>query len=162
VKLLVCGGRLVGQVAPDLGGDAAAREMARASFERKFVTNYLAKMHEETPITLVIGGSEGGAERLGVNWAGANKVAVMTWQRLKFPKSGLLSSIKLLGGKASSSNYTLETMEARNARMLAGCAPDLVLAFGGGASTQILLQDAREKGLHVVEIAIPPFSQDAL
>lgn len=161
MKLLVCGGRIIGQVAPDSTGDAAAREMARASFERKFMTNYLNKIHEETPISLVIGGIEGGAERIGVNWASANKITVMTWQRLKFPKSSLLPSFKIPGRQPSSTNYTLETMEARNARMLAGCEPDLVLAFGGGAATQLLLKDAKEKGLRVFEIEIPPFSPDS-
>lgn len=161
MKLLICGGRIIGQVAPNATGDAAAREMARASFERKFMINYLNKIHAETPISLVIGGIEGGAERIGVNWAGANKIPVMTWQRLKFPKSSLLPSFNILGGKSSSANYTLETMEARNARMLAGCAPDLVLAFSGAAATQLLLKDAKEKGLQVVEIEIPPFSPDS-
>ena len=109
----------------------------------------------------MIGGIEGGAERIGVNWAGANKIPVMTWQRLKFPKSSLLPSFKILRKNSASANYTLETMEARNARMLAGCEPDLVLAFGGGGATQLLLKDAKEKGLRVVEIVIPPFSPDS-
>jgi hypothetical protein len=70
--------------------------------------------------------------------------------------------MKLLGKKTRSSHHTLESREARNARMLAGSQADLVLAFSGGPTTKILVDDARNKGLRVVEIEIPEFSQETL
>jgi len=53
----------------------------------------------------------------------------------------------------------METFEDRNARMLNGSQPDLVLAFGGGEATKLLVDSARKKGLTVVEIDIPDFSE---
>ncbi len=161
MQVLVCGSRTVGQVSPGLTGPAAAKDLSRASFERKFVTGYLSRLHEKTPITLLIGGEEGGAGSVGLNWARANNIETMGWRRLKFPKSALLASLTSFGKKKRSSDYVMETFEARNARMLEGCQPELILAFGGGESTRLMLELAREKGVRVIEIEIPEFAQDS-
>jgi len=79
--VLVCGGRGVGYVPPESTGSTAAVEMSRASFERKFVVGYLSKIHEETPITLVIAGAEGGPGSISLNWANVNNVPAMRWRR---------------------------------------------------------------------------------
>lgn len=158
MKVLVCGGRTVGQVCPSLSGSAAAKDLSRASFERKFVTGYLSRMHEKTPIALLIAGEEGGAGSIGLNWASANNVEATPWRRLKFPKSTLLSSLTSIGKKQRSSDYAMETFEARNARMLEGSQPDLVLAFGGGDATKLMVDLAKAKGVKVVEIDIPEFA----
>lgn len=162
MKILVCGGSFVGRATPESGGDITPKEMARATYERKFVSDYLDKMHAATPITQLIGGKEGGAERIGLHWARVNQIPISEWNRRKFPKLSLLSPMKLLGKKTRSSHHTLESREARNARMLAGSQADLVLAFSGGPTTKILVDDARNKGLRVVEIEIPEFSQETL
>ncbi len=52
----------------------------------------------------------------------------------------------------------METFEARNARMLEGSQPDLVLAFGGGDATKLIVDIAKAKGVKVVEIDIPEFA----
>jgi hypothetical protein len=162
LKILVCGGSYVGRAAPDGGGDITAKDMARATYERQFVSDYLDKMHAETPITQIIGGKEGGAERIGLHWARVNEIPISEWNRRKFPKLSLLSPINLLGKKARSSRHTLETREARNARMLAGSKPDLVLAFSGGPTTKILIDDARNRGFRVIEVDIPALSPETL
>ena len=133
--------------------------MARASFERKFISDYLNKLHLETPISLVICGSEGGAERVGLSWAEINRIPFSAWSRLKIQKSLILSTFKSLGGKSGSRNHTREELEARNMRMLNGSDPDLVLAFGGGETTRLLVQEARTRGIRVVEISIPEFTE---
>ena len=157
MKVLVCGGRTVGQVNPSLSGPAAGKDLSRASFERKFLTGYLSRMHEKTPITLLIAGEEGGAGSVGLNWAAANNVEAMPWRRLKFPKSTLLSSLTSIGKKQRSSDFAMETFEARNSRMVEGSQPDLVLAFGGGEATKLLVDLAKAKSVKVVEIEIPEF-----
>ncbi len=158
MQLLICGSRLIGQVDQDLTGKAAAQSMNRASAERKFVQEYLSRIHSETPITLLVLGEEGGVGGIGLNWARVNKVPALPWRRLKFPKSTLLNSLKSFRKKEASADYVLETIEARNARMLAGSQPELVLAFGGGETTKLLVQAAKEKGLNVIEIDMPSFS----
>lgn len=158
MQVLVCGNRELGQIAPDLTGKAAALEMTRASAERKFVVDYLSRIHAETPITLLITGQEGGAGSISLNWARANKVPTMPWSRLKFPKSALLNSITSFRKKERQSDYVMETFEARNARMLAGSQAEMVLAFGGGNTTKLLVEAAKQKGLKVVEVEIPAVS----
>jgi hypothetical protein len=159
VQVIVCGARTIGQVAPDLSGKSAAKEMNRASAERKFIIGHLSRLHGETPITMVIAGEEGGVGSIALNWARVNKVPTSVWRRLKFPKSALLNSLASLRKKERAADYTMETFEARNIRVLAGSQPELVISFGGGESTKVLVDAAKEKGLKVVEIEIPDFTQ---
>jgi len=148
---------MIGQVDQGLSGKAAAESMNRATAERKFILEYLSTLHNENPITLLVVGEEGGVGSIGLNWARVNKVQALPWRRLKFPKSTLLNSLKSIRKKERSADYVMETVEARNARMLAGSNPELVLAFGGGETTKILVQAAKEKGLNVIEIEMPSF-----
>lgn len=136
----------------------AALNMNRASAERKFLIDYLSNLHNETPITLLVLGEEGGVGSIGLNWARVNKVSAMPWRRLKFPKSTLLNSLTSFRKKERLADFTMETIEARNIRMLAGSQPDLVLAFGGGETTKLLVRAAKERGLKVVEVEMPSFS----
>lgn len=135
MKILVCGGRNVGKTNPNATHMDAASEIQRATKERNFVSEYLSKFHGEKPITEVIGGDEGGAERLGLHWATVNKVNSIVWKRLN----------------------TKETTIARNSRMLNAGKPDLVIAFGSGQSTSILVKEAKEKGVQTLEVQIPAF-----
>lgn len=152
MKILVCGGRNVGRTRPIAHRDSPA-EIARATKERSFVTEYLTKLHSETPITAVVGGNEGGAERLGVRWAEMNSIPVDVWERRK--DSGKRMLAKTLGLFTRQSASVYETMEERNARMLAGSKPDLVVAFGGGDSTVELTEAARREGIRIIEVQIP-------
>jgi hypothetical protein len=135
VKVLVCGNRNVGRTNPNATHLNAKAEIQRATNERTFVFDYLSTIHKEKSFTEVIGGDEGGAERLGLHWATVNKVSQKVWTR---------SSKK-------------ESVIDRNNRMLAGSIPDLVIAFGSGESTTILIGAAKEKGIQVLEVAIPDF-----
>lgn len=135
MKVLICGGRNVGRTNPNATHLDAAAEITRATKERNFVSEYLSKLHNEKTITEVNGGNEGGAERLGTHWATVNSVQSVVWRRLNSKESVL----------------------TRNSRMLSGSKPDLVIAFGGGESTSLLLKEARDKGFQVIEVEIPDF-----
>ena len=135
MKVLVCGGRNVGRTNPNAAHRDAATEITRATKERNFVSDYLTKFHAEKSITEVNGGDEGGAERLGLHWAAVNKVPPVIWRRLN----------------------SKETTNARNLRMLTGSNPDLVIAFGSGESTSLLVKNAKEKHIQVLEVSIPEF-----
>jgi hypothetical protein len=135
MKVLVCGGRNVGKTNPNATHMDAPAEISRATKERNFVSEYLLKIHNEKPITEVIGGEEGGAERLGLHWAAVNKVNSIVWKRLN----------------------TKETTIARNSRMLNAGKPDLVIAFGSGQSTSVLVKEAKEKGVQTLQVQIPEF-----
>lgn len=133
MKILVCGGRNLGRTNPNATHRDAAAEINRATKEKTYVSEYLTKLHKEKPITCVIAGDEGGAERIGLHWGLVNKVPCDPWKRLN----------------------SKETTIQRNIRMLSGVKPDLVIAFGSGESTTILLQEARKNGFQVIEVQIP-------
>jgi hypothetical protein len=133
VKVLVCGGRNIGRTSPNASHQNAKTEIQRATHERTFVFDYLSTLHKEKSFTEIIGGDEGGAERLGMHWAVVNKVPQRLYARTS----------------------KRETIIGRNKRMLAGSNPDLIIAFGSGVSTEILIGDAKEKGIQVIEVAIP-------
>ncbi len=46
--------------------------------------------------------------------------------------------------------------ESRNQRMIAECAPDLVIAFPGGIGTENMIESARAAGIEVIEIPPAP------
>ncbi len=46
--------------------------------------------------------------------------------------------------------------EGRNQRMIAECAPDLVIAFPGGVGTESMIEAARAAAIEVVEIPPAP------
>ncbi len=135
MKVLVCGGRNVGRTSPNASHQNAKAEIQRATNERTFVFDYLSTIHKEKSFTEVIGGDEGGAERLGMHWAVVNKVPQKLYSRTS----------------------KRETIIGRNKRMLTGSNPDLIIAFGSGVSTEILIGAAKEKGVQVIEVAIPDF-----
>ncbi|MEK4035083.1 hypothetical protein WOC76_08285 [Methylocystis sp. IM3] len=133
-KALICGGRNVGRTDPRVAGSQAGLELRKASAERMFVSKKMDELHQAKNFTLIIAGNEGGAERLGAQWGAANKVAVQLFERKKSSR---------------------ESVMQRNTRMLDEAAPELVIAFGGGESTQALLVEANRRGVAVLEFALP-------
>lgn len=157
MRVIVCGGRGIGQVDPCLTRKSSSLELTRASAERKFIMDYLSRLHSETPLTLLITAEEGVIASICMNWAAMNKVATMPWRRLKFPKSSINNFITSLVKKKQPTDYVMESFEARNARMIADSHAEMVLAFGGGNTTRLLVKAAIEKGFDVVEVEIPHF-----
>jgi len=129
MKAIVCGGRNIGRA--NHHSSDTAQEIARASAERRLVSAKLSELHAERSFSLIIGGNEGGAERLGTHWAEINRVPLKIVERKH-----------------------RETTPLRNARMLQENAPDLVIAFGGGESTDALLADAEKAGVAVIRIDV--------
>jgi len=132
MRAIVCGGRNLGRVNP--GASDAKLEIARATAERKYFTDRIAELHAKHNFTEVIAGNEGGAERLGISWAERNGVRATQVERK--PR---------------------ETVPQRNARMLRDNRPDIVIAFGGGESTNALLVEAEKAGVPVDRNTVPAF-----
>lgn len=154
MKVLVCGGRNVGRTNPNTTLGHSGAEVTRATSERNFVSQYLTKIHSATPITQVIGGDEGGAERIGLNWAATNNIQTDVWARQKTTAGTVTKALDMLRKKNTSSR---ETMAQRNSRMLSGSKPDLVVSFGGGDSSSELVKQAKQKGIEVIEVPLPKF-----
>lgn len=113
MRVLVCGGRNF----CDLDG----------------AHNRLDAMHYEKPISLIIEGGASGADRLGREWAGQNRVDSDTY----------FADWKTHGKAAG---------PIRNQRMIDEGKPDLVLAFPGGRGTADMVRRARTAGIEVVEV----------
>ncbi|MGJ0509312.1 MAG: hypothetical protein ACR652_19750 [Methylocystis sp.] len=135
MKAIVCGGRNVGRARQTTTGVDAGGEIRRASAERKFVADKMSELHAAQPFTRIVGGNEGGAERLATHWATINGVPMSSVER----------------------RNSRETTIQRNMRMLKEHAPELVVAFGGGESTEALLAEAQRTGVAVLRIDIPEF-----
>lgn len=133
MRALVCGGRNIGRTDPRKQSLEAGDEIRRATTVRKFVSETLDSLHAEKIFCEIIGGDEGGAERLGISWAVANQIPRKIFTR---------------------ANRT-ETTIKRNLRMLRESSPDLIIAIGGGESTTALLAEARRLGVPVIELAPP-------
>jgi hypothetical protein len=154
MKLLVCGSRKIGKTDPATPIHLAGIDTQNATLQRKFVYDYLSQYHKLSTVTQVIGGDEGGAERLGQHWAKMNKIPSVTIRRLTFQPSIFWTFISFLTGKKRSSARK-ENIQDRNHRMLAETEPDLIIAFGAGESTETLLQEARDRGIEVIEVDVP-------
>jgi precorrin-6x reductase len=83
-----------------------------------------------------------------------NKIPSVTIRRLTFQPSIFWTFISFLTGKKRSSARK-ENIQDRNHRMLAETEPDLIIAFGAGESTETLLQEARDRGIEVIEVDVP-------
>jgi hypothetical protein len=153
MKILVCGNHKIGKTSAATPHHLAGEDTHLASQQRVFVYDYLSRLHELSTITRVFGGDEGGAERLGLHWAKMNNIPSTTIKRLKFEPSKTSKIVaRLLGGRLSAEK---ETTVERNQRMLDEAMPDLVVAFGTGKYTERLVQDARDRGIEVLEVEAP-------
>ncbi len=133
MKALICGGRNVGRTDPSTGSLQAGPELKKASAERKFVSDKMQELHQGNQFRRIVAGNEGGAERLGAQWAVANSVPVEIVKR----------------------KNSRESVTQRNRRILDDAAPELVVAFGAGESTKALLAEAKRRGIAVMEIDLP-------
>lgn len=97
---------------------------------REEVFAALDKLHEQTPITLLINGGARGADYLSSEWARARGVDLKTYKAAHWDK-GLQAFFNL------------------NAQMLSEQSPDLVVAFPGGNVTEHLVETARSQGIAV-------------
>jgi hypothetical protein len=133
MRAIVCGGRNVGRTDPNALHLGAATEIKKAGAARTFVLEMMDELHADRSFSEIIGGNEGGAERLGISWAASRRIPVNVFER----------------------KSRRETTIHRNLRMLRASKPDLIIAFGGGESTQVLLKEAHKLGVPVLEIALP-------
>ena len=155
MKLLVCGNRKIGKTDPETPFHLVQNDTEKASRQRRMVLDYLSQLHRIRPISLMIAGEEGGAEKLGVHWARMNQIPCVAVRRLKFEPSRLEKSLAFFSSGGGSSSRHKESMLDRNKRMLEENTPDVVLAFGTGVSTEALITDARNRGIEIIEVDIP-------
>lgn len=98
--------------------------------DREAVFEALDALHRATPIEVVIEGGYTGADRLAASWARVREVS--SWRvPAQWSKQGRNAG------------------PLRNARMLAMCAPDLVLAFPGHDGTADMIAQAGDVGVKV-------------
>jgi YspA, cpYpsA-related SLOG family len=129
MKAIVCGGRNFGRTSANAAHLDASDQIKRASAERQFLMNKMSELHTEMKFCEITGGNEGGAERLGTRWAEINKIPVKIFER----------------------RNRRETIVERNSRMLAESSVELLIAFGTGESTTMLLNNAKKIGLAILE-----------
>ena len=102
----------------------------RGFYKESLVIETLDSIHAETPITLIIEGGAKGADELARVWARRRKVPNQTYEA---------NWLKL--GKDAGFQ--------RNQQMLDEGKPDLVIAFPGGAGTDMMVGLAKKQGIEV-------------
>ena len=135
MKAIVCGGRYFGRTSPNGAHLDASDQIKRASAEQQLLMNKMSELHVEMKFCEITSGKEGGAERLGTRWAELNKIPVKIIER----------------------RNRRETIVERNSRMLAESSAELLISFGAGESTAILLNDAKKIGLAILEFDAPAY-----
>lgn len=132
MRVLVCGGRFFGQ-APN---PATYEEIKLAEEQAKFMEDYLNDRlqvcYTKSDIVLIAGGANG-ADTVAEEWA-------------------VYQGIKTEIYPADWSKYGKRAGFIRNSQMLDEGNPDLVIAFPGGAGTNMMIELAREKGVKVIEV----------
>jgi predicted Rossmann-fold nucleotide-binding protein len=94
------------------------------------VADKLRRLHDSSPIGLIIHGCDPGAATLAVRWALSAGI----------PTTGFDANLQSLGPAAE---------RLRNERMIVESKPDLVVAFPGGEGTADLIGRARAAGVPV-------------
>jgi hypothetical protein len=96
------------------------------------VSDTLRKLHDETPIDVIIHGCASGADTLAARWA-------------------FLAGIREHAFGADWETHGRAAGPIRNQRMLDEGTPNLVIAFPGGRGTDDMVSRARERGVKVVQ-----------
>ncbi|MEE7478466.1 SLOG family protein [Methylobacterium hispanicum] len=122
MKVLVCGGRDLDSALVWNWMEAHATELCADALDRA----------QQVRITHLIQGGASGADQGAARWAEASEILVRTFA-------------------ADWKQYGRAAGPLRNAQMLAEGAPDVVVAFPGGAGTADMVRKARAAGLPVVE-----------
>lgn len=131
MKVLVCGGR--------------------SYSDRKRVFEVLDYLHDNrAKITLLIHGAATGADSLGKEWARDRGVEDDAFPALW---SDLTAKGAVIKHRRDGSSYNANAGPTRNAKMLAVGKPDCVVAFPGGDGTANMIQQARNAGVRVFEVA---------
>jgi hypothetical protein len=129
MRVLVCGGR--------------------DFWDRRLLFDALDKIHQETPITVIIHGAARGADTFGSMYAkyteGVSEEAYPApWRDFSHPWS------RRKRGKYG--YYNVMAGPIRNQQMIDEGKPDLVVAFEGGNGTQDMICRAKQAGIEVREV----------
>lgn len=142
MRVLVTGGRMFGEVARDCPPADRPRERARADGEQKLLNFELNRLREEHgPLTVIEGGDKSnprGADRLARDWVVRRRCMATGDLGISEP-----ADWPRWGGAAG---------PIRNQAMLDKHAPQIVLAFPGGAGTADMVDRAKRAGIPVKEV----------
>lgn len=135
MRVLVCGGRHFGRVPEGCPSDSYLHYRKKADRECWMLAEMLDTQHMDKAFTLLIHGGAKGADFLADRWArgrGVERkvfaVPKVEWQRW---------------GRAAG--------PMRNERMLVEGAPDIAIAFPGGAGTADMIKRIRSAGIPLIE-----------
>jgi hypothetical protein len=133
-RVLVCGGRMFGEVADDVPSGSRAAEWARAAMQRRLISATLAMVHVDRGITSIIHGkARKGADQFAAYWGNRMMIDVRP-----FP--------------ADWRTYGKAAGPIRNQRMIDEGKPDLVIAFPGGRGTADMIRRAEAAGIEVIKV----------
>ena len=94
----------------------------------------LDRLHAEYAFTTIIVGGVGGVDALAVEWARVRGIATQVFTATEW------GTLRRAAG------------QLRNARILAECRPDLLVAFPGGRRTANLLKQAKAAGVWILTV----------
>ena len=101
--------------------------------KRATLFRVLDRLHDRTPVSLLVVGDATGADELACHWAQERGVPIAVH-------------------RAEWEEYGKAAGPIRNRQMLHERNPDLVIAFSGGRGTQDCVRQAVAKGVNVVRI----------
>ncbi|MBS7812307.1 SLOG family protein [Roseococcus pinisoli] len=134
IVLLVCGGRGYGRMPEVYNRRDKAALMEKARLEWVAGWAGMDKVHQQTPVRLLIQGEAPGGDAMAKAWAAANKI----------PCRGFPADWKAHPKSAG---------PIRNRQMLVEGKPDAVLALPGHKGTEDMVKQARRVGLPVYFLA---------
>lgn len=129
MRVIVCGGRMFGEVPDDTPLDKPETAKRKAARERAFVYDTL----DTYDLSAIAEGGADGADRMAREWAGNRTVRCLRYYAHWH-----------LHGKAAG--------PIRNAQMLDEFKPDAVIAFPGGKGTADMVRRAKAAGVRVIEV----------
>jgi hypothetical protein len=129
MRVLVCGGR-----------DFSDQDVVFSALDR---------LHQATPITVLIHGASKGADARASAWAKARNVLVnsypASWQDISHPDA-------LIKYTSSGRAYDGRAGFRRNQVMLDRGRPEFIVAFPGGSGTRDMVKRAKAAGLRIMRV----------
>lgn len=133
MRVLVCGGRHYGRVAPDTPREMLFTERQRANKEASLLNAVLSTLYVDGILTEVVHGGAPGADEIADYWARRNAIPCTVF-------------------KAEWGKHGKAAGPIRNSKMLAEGKPGLVVSAKGGTGTADMVAKARAAGVEVMEV----------
>ena len=138
MRVLICGGQMVGMVSASRRGEQRdiSFELAGASSAREDIHNKLDELNARFGFKLVMLCGKGGAARLGLNWATNARLPVEDYRAKRF--------------------FTFrENEDALHTRLFTRGKPELLVDLSGGDYTRRLCLAAEQRGIAIIRHIAP-------